>query len=580
MLDRKVARSVQAKKPVGNRFETSAQARMDRLFFPKSMVCFNECGVVVQEGFSKFISTRRFMKAGIPSGPESAWGFQGPRLRKAWMGTAISWIIALTLVEGAWEWEELGKTGGPDPRSHAVVVWTGRELLVWGGLPFGINTNWKNDGWRYDPKTDAWHAMTPVNAPAARQFPVGLWTGSELVIWGGHKTTNPPDSLKTGACYDPASDVWRTMNVTGAPAKRGDHTMVWTGTEVLIWGGYDSDGSNYLKSGGRYDPVNDSWSAMSELDAPAKRSRHSAVWTGSEMIIWGGGYLTSGLDWSHRGAFGSYDPDSNQWSNGLTDGAPSARSDHSAIWTGTEMIIWGGWSGNTFEEHRLQSGGSLDFATGTWTSLPLDGAPPARAGHCSVWTGREMIIWGGSVSGATQSGGRFNPSSAAWSAMPTEAAPSGGNRGACAWTGEAFYVFHDRLARACETGPYRLDGIPDDWQYQYFGEQNPDGAADQDPDADGQDNRMEFLARTVPTDPASRLVFTISWIEDSHELEFALFPGWPDRNYRLEWSSLETPIRWFQKEGAWVDQGNQPWKMRMPMTGSSRCFYRLAVDAK
>lgn len=105
--------------------------------------------------------------------------------------SAILWMCAGS-VHGSWLWEEVGKIGGPGQRSHAVVVWTGQELLVWGGLPFGIDTKWKNDGWRYAPATDSWQAMSATNSPTARQFPVGLWTGSELVIWGGHKTTNPP----------------------------------------------------------------------------------------------------------------------------------------------------------------------------------------------------------------------------------------------------------------------------------------------------------------------------------------------------------------------------------------------------
>lgn len=522
------------------------------------------------------------MKTGIPNGSEVLWRVRNARSRylswSRWVATAVLWAIAVSLANGAWEWQEVGKAGGPGQRAYAVVAWTGRELLVWGGLPFGINTNWKNDGWRYDPKTDAWHAMSGVNAPTARQFPVGVWTGRELVIWGGHKTSNPPDSLKTGACYDPASDLWRAVNVTGAPAKRGDHTMIWTGTEVLVWGGYDFDGSDYLKSGGRYNPVSDSWAAMTGLNAPAKRSGHSAVWTGSEMIIWGGGYLTSGLDWSHRSAFGSYDPAADQWTVGATVGAPTSRSDHSAVWTGQSMFVWGGWSGNTFEEQRLQSGGTWNPASGTWSSLPLDGAPAARAGHCAVWTGREMMVWGGSVSGSRQSGGRIEPISGIWAGMPTDAAPSGGNRGACAWTGESFYVLYDRLARACETGPYSLDGIPDDWQYQYFGEQNPEGGASQDPDGDGQDNLMEFLSKTIPTDSSSRLMFSISRLTTTDELQFTLFPAWDERHYRIEESSLSQPVQWFPMTGEWTDLGNRFWRLIKPRPLDNRRFYRLAIE--
>ena len=55
---------------------------------------------------------------------------------------------------------------------------------------------------------------------------------------------------------------------------------------MIVWGGYDD--SFYLNTGGRYNPSTDSWIATSTTNAPDGRVRHTAVWTGSEMIVWGG----------------------------------------------------------------------------------------------------------------------------------------------------------------------------------------------------------------------------------------------------------------------------------------------------
>ena len=41
-------------------------------------------------------------------------------------------------------------------------------------------------------------------------------------------------------------------------------------------------------TGGRYNPSTDSWTATSTTNAPDARCLHTAVWTGSEMIVWGG----------------------------------------------------------------------------------------------------------------------------------------------------------------------------------------------------------------------------------------------------------------------------------------------------
>jgi hypothetical protein len=67
---------------------------------------------------------------------------------------------------------------------------------------------------------------------------------------------------------------------------RDQHTAVWTASEMIIWGGLDPHA--FLDPGGRYDPSTDSWRATSTTNTPRARFYHTAVWTGSEMIIWGG----------------------------------------------------------------------------------------------------------------------------------------------------------------------------------------------------------------------------------------------------------------------------------------------------
>src|SRR5207249_4157625 len=81
-------------------------------------------------------------------------------------------------------------------------------------------------------------------------------------------------------------DTWTATSTTNAPAAREHHTAVWTGSEMIVWGG--EDGGSSLNTGGRYNPGTDSWTATSTTSAPAARSNHTAVWTGSEMIVWGG----------------------------------------------------------------------------------------------------------------------------------------------------------------------------------------------------------------------------------------------------------------------------------------------------
>ncbi len=55
---------------------------------------------------------------------------------------------------------------------------------------------------------------------------------------------------------------------------------------MIVWGG--CDGSTCRDSGGRYDPTTDAWAPISTANAPSARDEHTAVWTGSFMIVWGG----------------------------------------------------------------------------------------------------------------------------------------------------------------------------------------------------------------------------------------------------------------------------------------------------
>lgn len=55
---------------------------------------------------------------------------------------------------------------------------------------------------------------------------------------------------------------------------------------MIVWGG--TQNQNSLNDGGSYNPAGNGWTATSNIGTPVARSFHTAVWTGSEMIIFGG----------------------------------------------------------------------------------------------------------------------------------------------------------------------------------------------------------------------------------------------------------------------------------------------------
>src|SRR5206468_7487784 len=126
-------------------------------------------------------------------------------------------------------------------RDAHTAVWTGSEMIVWGGA--GLS-GYVNTGGRYNPGADSWTATTTNNAPIARFYPTAVWTGSEMIAWGGDNGSQ----LNTGGRYNPGTDSWAATSTTNAPSARDSHTAVWTGSEMIVWGGYRF----YLDTGGRY----------------------------------------------------------------------------------------------------------------------------------------------------------------------------------------------------------------------------------------------------------------------------------------------------------------------------------------
>jgi N-acetylneuraminic acid mutarotase len=172
-----------------------------------------------------------------------------------------------------------------------------------------------------------------------------------MVVWGGYdETSNINADSSTGGRYDPASDTWSPMAVPGGLVGRRDHIGVWSGSEMLVWGGIS--GETVDGDGARYQPDTDTWTPIAKTGAPTARHRHVAVWTGSRMIVWGG-TGSVGVPFAPLGDGALYDPSNDSWSPIATEGAPEARSQAIAVWTGDRMIVWGGIGTN----QPLQSGG-------------------------------------------------------------------------------------------------------------------------------------------------------------------------------------------------------------------------------
>ena len=380
-------------------------------------------------------------------------------------------------------------------RTGAATVWSGHELLVWSGDSGDQADTLLPDGAGYDPAADRWRLLPP--APIApRTSMTSIWTGREFIVWGGydHDTGNEFHVTADGAAYDPATNRWRTI----APSPltpRAEAVGVWTGTELIVLGGHPAiitDEVHGDSDAAAYDPVRDRWRRLpAALPVPAGQSLYppSAVWTDTSLLVW--------WPWAHAETQGNtttgtvgydlfrYDPGTDHWELLPSDRVPGDPNTPAGIsdpvWTGHEVLIPGSgpfrgpfhggpsvseplpyrYDPKTNHWSQLAGGPGLsgqlvwtgqavllvaaqqfpnstpcstpgpcgppgvqttinawDPSTATWTQLPSapDAVPPTPAPLAVYWTGADVLVWGttpGGGAGAVRPvafGLRFGPS--------------------------------------------------------------------------------------------------------------------------------------------------------------------------
>jgi N-acetylneuraminic acid mutarotase len=342
-------------------------------------------------------------------------------------------------------WRSPSSSSAPSARSSHSAVWTGSLVIIWGGLTVN-QTAVLNSGARYDPLTDSWSPTSIAGAPSPRNAHAAVWTGTEMLIYGGNGTNGAATS---GGRYNPITDAWGPA-VAGGPSIPNADAAVWSGTELVLW----SPGSN---DGGRYDPQSNVWRTISRTGAPFNYQGASAVWTGSAMIVWGG---IDGEIATNEGA--RYDPTSDSWGALNTQNAPDPRGYHSAIWTGQQMIVWGGEDPYV---GTMESGGRYDPMTDMWYGMQPSFAPSSRSAHTATWTGNRMIVWGGyGGSGPLDDGAAYEPGSNYWVPLTTSGAPDPSWSHAAVWADTELFVWGRGASVPTPTpgGLYRPDTSMDD----------------------------------------------------------------------------------------------------------------------
>jgi hypothetical protein len=297
----------------------------------------------------------------------------------------------------------------------------------------------------------------PQGPLSPRDGEVEVWTGSELIIWGGAGGSGE-QMLRDGAAYNPATETWR-MLPSSPLSRRENAAAVWTGSEMIVVGG--DDGAQTLADAATYDPSSNSWSRIASFPLEARTSA-TAIWTGSQLVVFGGRPSEATTNYSDGAV---YDPQDNRWS--ALPGLPVVTGtieDAIAAWTGSTLDVWVTWAmtvqqmGNTGTGQALsyagtaeeESGYSLDAGSTSWRELPpptLNGPGNDAGGSVDTngaalaWTGTQVLVVGGewcpgSCPPPEGAGASYFPSTNAWVGVPAFLVVQG--QWPALWTGLAF----------------------------------------------------------------------------------------------------------------------------------------------
>lgn len=276
----------------------------------------------------------------------------------------------------------------PTARIGHTAVWSGTQMIVWGGQDGGGPTN---TGGVYDLLTDSWTATNPAGAPNPRVGHSAVFLNAAMIVFGGQELGGPQNDLFE---YDPGTDTWFPLPGLGAPPspRRDALTIAFPGLgaagQIFVWGGDDGSG-NPLGDGALYDVATATWTAVSPAPIGPRKSATIVQVSGQQAIIWGGNTGAILSTPTNTGAM--YNAATDLWSPlPILAATPSARFDHTAAWNGTEMIVWGGTDGAV----PFGDGARYNPGTDNWT--PMSASPLAPRSHAeAVAFGPGVFIFGG-----------------------------------------------------------------------------------------------------------------------------------------------------------------------------------------
>jgi hypothetical protein len=139
---------------------------------------------------------------------------------------------------------------------------------------------------------------------------------------------------------------------------------------------------------------------------------------------------------------------------------PFSRARAVSVWTGRELFLWGGEA--NFGDDHYADGAAYDPVRGGWRALP-PGPLAGRSGPAAVWTGTAVLIWGGQRDQVLGDGAAFNPAEGTWTSLA--GSPLSPRVPVVAvWTGREMIVWGDASRSAAVRDGAAYDPADDRWR--------------------------------------------------------------------------------------------------------------------
>ena len=272
-----------------------------------------------------------------------------------------------------------------------------------------------------------WTRMSDEGAREGSRLGALIWTGAEVFVWAGINRVGPPTPV--GGVYDPAQDAWRGVSELDAPPATTQPCATSLVGHAFVFGG--SVPGSVTNEGGYYDLSTDIWRSLPQQGAPSARTRPACAEIDGKAAVLGGARREDS-----DGAL--YDPATHSWS--AIPSSPVPFDFPVMVSTGRSLIVGPGpWL-------------AYDVQQGTWRTLPTEGAPSQRASAGMVNTPLGVMVFGG----VTANGDRLddayllteNPDT--WTRLSTEGGPSPRKPAVMAWTGQEVLMWG--CQRGCRDG--------------------------------------------------------------------------------------------------------------------------------